>query len=79
MELTHFDKDGNARMVDVTSKNDTHRKAIAKGKIKVSREIFDAVVNGTVQKGDVLTAATIAGIMAVKKTWELITCLLNPS
>lgn len=72
MRLTHFDKDGNAVMVDVNDKSGTHRRAVASGTIKVSREIFNAIVGGTVEKGDVLGVANVAGIMAVKKTWELI-------
>ena len=72
MGLTHFDKDGKAIMVDVTEKEDTSRIAIAKGKIKVNREVYDAIKNGTAAKGDVLGVATTAGIMAAKKTWELI-------
>lgn len=72
MGLTHFDSDGKAIMVDVTEKEDTNRIAIAKGKIKVNREVFDAIKNGTAAKGDVLGVATTAGIMAAKKTWELI-------
>lgn len=72
MELTHFDESGNARMVDVTQKNETERKAVAAGKIKVSREVFDAVSQGSAAKGDVLTVATTAGIAGAKKTWEVI-------
>ena len=72
MELTHFDESGNARMVDVTQKNETERKAVAAGKIKVSREVFDAVSQGSAAKGDVLTVATTAGIAGAKKTWEMI-------
>lgn len=72
MNLTHFDSDGKAIMVDVTEKEDTGRIAIAKGKIKVNKEIYDAIQNGTSAKGDVLGVATTAGIMAAKKTWELI-------
>ena len=72
MELTHFDRDGRAIMVDVTEKKDTHRRAVAQGKIKVNKEVFDAIKKGTIAKGDVLTVATAAGIMAAKKTWQLI-------
>ena len=72
MNLTHFDKDGKAIMVDVTSKESTARIAIAKGKIKVNKEVFEAIQKGTSKKGDVLGVATTAGIMAAKKTWELI-------
>ncbi len=72
MELTHFDKSGKAVMVDITDKEETKRIAVAKGKIKVNDEVYDAIQKGTSAKGDVLATATIAGIMAAKKTWELI-------
>lgn len=72
MELTHFDKSGKALMVDVGDKKETKRIARAKGKIKVNDEVYAAIEKGTSAKGDVLAAATIAGIMAAKKTWELI-------
>lgn len=70
--LTHFDGNGNAIMVDVTDKAVTERTAIAKGSIKVNREVYEAVVTGTVGKGDVLGTARIAGIMAAKKTSDMI-------
>ncbi len=70
--LTHFDKHGKANMVDITEKDDTARVAIAKGKIKVNKEVYDAIVGGTAAKGDVLGVATTAGIMGAKKTWEMI-------
>ena len=63
-EFSHFDQHGNAVMVDVTEKKETTRTAIAQGKIKVNDEIF--------AKGDVLGTARVAGIMAAKKTFELI-------
>lgn len=72
MELTHFDENGNARMVDVGDKDVTKRIAIAEGKIFVSKEVYDAIKNKEVKKGDVLTVATTAGIMGVKKNFELI-------
>lgn len=72
MGLTHFDKNGNAVMVDVSDKNVTEREAIAKGTIKVSKECFEAIKKGTAKKGDVLGVARIAGIMGAKKTSELI-------
>lgn len=72
MEFTHFDDKGNARMVDVSEKEITHREAIATGKITVSKEVFDAIEGKKVKKGDVLTVAATAGIMACKKTSELI-------
>lgn len=70
--LTHFDEEGNARMVDVSGKDSTLRTAIAKGKIKVSEQVFNAVINNKVEKGDVLGVARVAGIMAVKQTSSLI-------
>lgn len=72
MDFTHFDEKGNARMVDVTMKDETERIARAAGKIKVSAEVFVAVSQGSIAKGDVLTVATTAGIAGAKKTWELI-------
>ncbi|MDO4325629.1 MAG: cyclic pyranopterin monophosphate synthase MoaC [bacterium] len=71
-EWTHFDKDGNAVMVDVSGKQETNRTAVAVGTIRVGAQVMDAVMKRTVKKGDVLTVAQVAGIMAVKKTWELI-------
>ncbi|MGF7144348.1 cyclic pyranopterin phosphate synthase [Anaerotaenia torta] len=71
-ELTHFDQRGNAVMVDVSEKDSTQRTAVAKGTIRVSREVFTAIKEGTSKKGDVLGVARVAGIMAAKKTWELI-------
>lgn len=71
-ELTHFDEKGNAVMVDVSDKGVTSRMAIATGRIKVNEVVFKAITEGTVKKGDVLGVARIAGIMAAKKTWELI-------
>ena len=72
MDFTHFDEKGNARMVDVTMKDETERIARAAGKIKVSAEVFAAVSQGSIAKGDVLTVATTAGIAGAKKSWELI-------
>lgn len=71
-ELTHFDEKGNAVMVDVSNKGVTSRMAIATGRIKVNEVVFKAITESTVKKGDVLGVARIAGIMAAKKTWELI-------
>ena len=71
-KMTHFDSDGNAVMVDVSEKSVTERTAVASGKIKVSKEVMDAVLHKTVKKGDVLGVAQIAGIMGTKKTSELI-------
>ncbi len=72
MEFNHFDIKGNARMVDVSAKGVTHRVAEARGVIKLTPEIMDAVLGKKVKKGDVLTVAQVAGIMAVKKTSETI-------
>lgn len=71
-KLNHFDEKGNAIMVDVSDKAETERQAVARGTIHVTREIFDAIVAGTVKKGDVLGTARIAGIMATKQTPHLI-------
>lgn len=70
--LTHFDKAGNAHMVDVGEKAITNRIAIAEGYIKVNDDAFSAIINGTSKKGDVLGVARIAGIMAAKKTSDII-------
>ena len=72
MEFTHFDKDGNARMVDVSEKAVTERRAVAVGSIRMNREAFDAVLQKKVRKGDVLTVAQTAGIMGTKRTPDLI-------
>lgn len=71
-ELTHFDPGGKAWMVDVSGKEDTRREAAAEGSIRMSRECFDMVRQGSAEKGDVLGTARIAGIMGAKKTAELI-------
>lgn len=71
-ELTHFDKHGNARMVDVGEKSDTVREADAGGNIKMSPGAYELVKSGSMAKGDVLGIARIAGIMAAKKVHELI-------
>ena len=72
MEFTHLDKNGNAIMVDVSEKEITHRTAIACGKIMVSQEILASIKENTNKKGDVLAVARVAGIMAAKRTSELI-------
>ena len=71
-KLTHFDASGNAVMVDVSEKAVTFREATAHGIITMNAEAFAAVESGTVKKGDVLGVARIAGIMATKRTSELI-------
>ncbi|MDD6919801.1 MAG: cyclic pyranopterin monophosphate synthase MoaC [Eubacteriales bacterium] len=71
-EFTHFDKDGNAIMVDVSEKKDTVREALAIGSISMSKECYNKVKEGSMKKGDVLGIARVAGIMGAKKTSELI-------
>lgn len=70
--LTHFDAQGQAHMVDVAGKAATHRVAIAQGRITMNPATLTLIVEGTAKKGDVLGVARIAGIMAAKKTSELI-------
>jgi cyclic pyranopterin phosphate synthase len=70
--LTHLDETGAARMVDVGGKAETQRQAIATGRIDMSPEAAAAIAQGLVKKGDVLATARIAGIMAAKKTSDLI-------
>ena len=70
--LTHFDKEGNAVMVDVSDKSVTYRTALATGYIAVGPEIMTCVTEGNVKKGDVRGVARVAGIMGVNKTSELI-------
>ena len=71
-DLTHIDESGAARMVDVSDKAETAREATATGRITMSAEAATAIRQGDVKKGDVLGAARIAGIMAAKKTSDLI-------
>ena len=71
-ELTHFNQQGRARMVDVTEKAVTRRTAAAAGEIPVSTETMAHIKNGTLKKGDVLAVAQVAGIQAAKHTWEMI-------
>lgn len=70
--LTHLDADGAARMVDVSAKATTVREAIATGRIDMIPEAAQAIAQGLVKKGDVLAVARVAGIMAAKKTADLI-------
>ena len=70
--LTHFDAQGQAHMVDVAAKAATHRVAVAAGRICMQPATFAVIEQGTARKGDVLGVARIAGIMAAKKTSELI-------
>jgi cyclic pyranopterin phosphate synthase len=71
-KLTHLDDAGNAAMVDISAKDATVREAQAEGRISMSAEALAAIRGGAVKKGDVLATARIAGIMAAKKTSELI-------
>lgn len=71
-DLTHIDSAGTARMVDVGGKAETHRVALARGFIRMSTTTLDAIRTGNAPKGDVLGPARIAGIMAAKKTGDLI-------
>ncbi|MEK3662334.1 cyclic pyranopterin monophosphate synthase MoaC [Paenibacillus sp. FSL R5-0744] len=72
MELTHFNEQGRARMVDVSEKEITKRTAVARSKIKMATETLSAIKEGKISKGDVLAVAQIAGIMAAKKTSDWI-------
>ena len=72
MEFSHFNEQGHARMVDVTEKEQTCRIAIAAGKIFMNDETIAMVKSGGIKKGDVLTTAQIGGIMAAKRTFEII-------
>src|ERR1051325_6638050 len=71
-ELTHLDERGAARMVDVSGKAETAREAVARGCVLLNEDTIKLLRDGAVPKGDVLGAARIAGIMAAKKTSELI-------
>jgi len=71
-KLTHLDEKGQARMVDVSAKDVTTRQATARGRITMTAETLAIITEGRAKKGDVLAAARIAGIMAAKKTHELI-------
>ena len=71
-KLTHIDDEGAARMVDVSAKAETRRQAIAEGRILIAASALDAIRAGSVKKGDVLAVARVAGIMAAKKTADLI-------
>lgn len=71
-KLTHLDESGAARMVDVSAKTETVRVAVSEGRISMSSVALAAIRDGTSKKGDVLAVARIAGIMAAKKTSDLI-------
>ena len=72
MELTHLNEQGRARMVDVTKKDVTFRQAEAEGRVRMSRETVELIRTGGAPKGDVLAVAQVAGILAAKRTHELI-------
>jgi len=72
MELTHFNENGRARMVDVGDKGETKRTALARGYIQMSEDTLETIKNGGIKKGDVLSVAQVAGIIGAKKTWDLI-------
>ena len=71
-QLTHFDRKGSAHMVDVGAKGDTHRVAVASGRITMRRATFRMVIEGSASKGDVLGVARIAAIQAAKRTPDLV-------
>lgn len=71
-ELTHINADGDARMVDVSAKPVQNREAVASGEIRLAKATLDAIESGQAAKGNVLATARLAGIMAAKKTAELI-------
>src|SRR6476619_5985523 len=70
--LTHLDAQGRAQMVDVSAKSDTERVAIAKGSVIMRNETRALIAQGAIEKGDVFSVARVAGIMAAKRTHELI-------
>ena len=71
-EFTHFNESGRAHMVDVSGKDETVRTAVAAGRVRMNKETFALVKSGGMKKGDVLTTAQIAGVMAAKKTSDII-------
>ncbi|MBS4210442.1 cyclic pyranopterin monophosphate synthase MoaC [Bacillus sp. FJAT-50079] len=71
-KLTHFNEEGRAKMVDVSGKPETVRTALAQSHIEVNREIYERIHSQQIKKGDVLAVAQVAGIMAAKKTWDII-------
>ncbi|MBU9713538.1 cyclic pyranopterin monophosphate synthase MoaC [Evansella tamaricis] len=70
--FTHFNEQGRAKMVDISSKGETVRTAVAKGSIRVNKEIYEGIQDGKMKKGDVLAVAQVAGIMAAKNTSQWI-------
>jgi cyclic pyranopterin phosphate synthase len=71
-KLTHIDDSGQARMVDVGQKPDTERVAVARGAVSMQPETLQLIIEGNMKKGDVLTVAQLAGVMAAKRTSDLI-------
>ncbi|MGM0712154.1 cyclic pyranopterin monophosphate synthase MoaC [Brevibacillus parabrevis] len=71
-QLTHFNEQNRARMVDVSEKDITKREAVAESKIVMKSETLQRIREGRVEKGDVLAVAQVAGVMAAKKTWDII-------
>jgi cyclic pyranopterin phosphate synthase len=71
-KLTHFDRTGRAKMVDVSQKRETLREAVVRGSVCMNSKTFNAILSGKISKGDVLAVAKVAGIMAAKKTPEII-------
>ncbi|ROR03538.1 cyclic pyranopterin monophosphate synthase MoaC [Desulfosoma caldarium] len=69
---THLDSEGQAKMVDVSDKAPTWREARARGQVRMAKETLERILEGTVAKGNVFNTARLAGIMAAKKTWDLI-------
>ncbi len=72
MELSHLNKEGHAKMVDVSLKADTVRVAVAEATIRMEKETLKRIIEGGLKKGDVLAVSQVAGIMAAKKTPEII-------
>jgi cyclic pyranopterin phosphate synthase len=71
-KLTHFDKKGRAKMVDVSKKKETIREAVVRGSVFMNPKTFKSILSGKITKGDVFAVAKVAGIMAAKKTSEII-------
>ncbi len=71
-KLTHMDESGRPKMVDITEKPDTHRQAVARGLVRMQPDTLELIKKGRMAKGDVLSVAQLAGIMAAKQTPDLI-------
>ncbi|SKA95029.1 cyclic pyranopterin monophosphate synthase subunit MoaC [Caloramator quimbayensis] len=72
MEFTHINKEGRARMVDVSLKDETLREAVAKGYVYMKKETLEKIKEGSIKKGDVLSVAQVGGIMGAKRTSDII-------